>query len=514
MQFLRKHWFFVMLAAYALLSLFWLTRFPFVHSDESWLSGLTRQIMTQGSFQVTEPFFDLYPRNPHAIKLLFHSLQMPWLLTLGYNIFAVRLMSLFFGVLTLVTFRKLLIRIGLSGTTSSLTALLLGTSAQFVYASHTARQEIVVLFFMLAALERLLAGRLITGAVLSAAGLWLHPNGFIAAAILFFILLVIQRKDTLIFAGIHIISLLALVGTSLALDPHFFTNYLSYGDTLEVTADAAGRLENFRDFYLKLFHRISATYYNADVRAWLTALPAAALIAALTPRQRASAIGLTALVVLNAALFIIGRFNPTSILFAFPWLIMILAGGLEALKQASERGKWAGKLTALNNSKPFGCSWHHSFLILLIALAAYGTSLEALETSRDDYEGYLSQIRSVIPADSKVLGNLNTEYAFPPGALLDFRNLEFLTENGLSLEDYLNANDIHYIILTDELAYIARNPKWNILYGDVSKWYPELEAILAVRGSKLLRFRDDTYSIRIARYIHTPEWYTTVYELR
>lgn len=513
MQFLRRHWFFIMLAAYTLLSFLWLTRFPFVHSDESWLSGLTRQMMTQGSFQVTEPFFDLYPRNPHAIKLLFHSLQMPWLLALGYNIFAVRLMSLFFGILSLVAFRRILIRLGLSVTTSSLSALLLGTSAQFVYASHTARQEIVVLFFMLLALERLLAGRLKTGTVLSAAGLWLHPNGFIAAAILFFILLVIQRKDALIFAGIHLISLVTLVGTSLALDPQFFTNYLSYGDTLEVTADAASRLENFRDFYLKLYHRISATYYNADVRAWLTALPAAALIAALTPRQRASAIGLTGLIVLNAALFIIGRFNPTSILFAFPWLILILAGGLEAFKQASQRGKWADRLQILKNSKPFGRAWHQGLLILLIALAAYGTSLEVSETSRDDYEGYLAQIRSVIPADSKVLGNLNTEYAFPPGALLDFRNLEFLEENDLSLEAYLNANDIRYIVLTDELAYIARNPKWNILYGDVLRWYPALEAILEKRGTALLRFRDDTYSIRIARYIHTPEWYTTVYEL-
>ncbi len=137
-----------------------------------------------------------------------------------------------------------------------------------------------------------------------------------------------------------------------------------------------------------------------------------------------------------------------------------------------------------------------------------------MKTAEDDYTGYLNQIKSVIPLGSKVLGNLNTENAFGPGELLDYRNLEFLEENNLTLTDYIETRGIRYIILTDELAYIARNPKWNILYGDVSKWLPELETLLAERGQALSRFRDDTYSVRIARYIHTPEWYTTVYELK
>lgn len=509
MKFFRNYWFFIVLAAYTLLSLLWLTRFPFVHSDESWLSGLTRQMMTQGSIRVTEPFFDLYPRNPHAIKLLFHSLQMPWLLALGYNIFSARLMSLFFGILSLITFRRILIQLEISETMSALAALLLGFSSQFVYASHTARQEVVVLFFMLLALERLLGGHVTAGSLISAAGLWLHPNGFIAAAILFFILIatqsvtqsVTQRKAVLIFIGIHVISVLVLVGTSLVLDPHFFTNYLSYGDTLEVTADAAGRLENFRDFYLKLYYQISATYFNASIGPWLIALPIATITGLLTRKWRTSTIGLTALIVLNGSLFIIGRFNPTSILFAFPWILMIVAGGLD-------------RLGALEPLASRGVRWQHTLMILLIAWAAYGTSLELAPTVRDDYGGYLAQINAVVPPDSRVLGNLNTEFAFDSGALLDYRNLDFLEKRGLTLEAYLSMNDIRYVIVTDELAYIARNPKWNILYGDVSKWYPSLEAILAQRGTALLRFRDDTYSIRIARYIHTPEWYTTVYELR
>ncbi len=77
------------LALLALLALFFLfgiltlTRYPFVHSDESWLAGLTRAMMEEGSPAVTEPFFDLKPRWPHGIKILFHLLQTPILACFG-----------------------------------------------------------------------------------------------------------------------------------------------------------------------------------------------------------------------------------------------------------------------------------------------------------------------------------------------------------------------------------------------------------------------------------------------
>ena len=79
------------LALLALLALFFLfgiltlTRYPFVHSDESWLAGLTRAMMEEGSPAVTEPFFDLKPRWPHAIKILFHLLQTPVIAGCGYS---------------------------------------------------------------------------------------------------------------------------------------------------------------------------------------------------------------------------------------------------------------------------------------------------------------------------------------------------------------------------------------------------------------------------------------------
>ena len=86
---------------YFFINLLFLCKFPFMHSDESWLSGLSRNMLENKTFIMTESFFDLYPRSPHAIKIVFHALQAIFISSLGYGLFAVRLMSLIFGCLSL-----------------------------------------------------------------------------------------------------------------------------------------------------------------------------------------------------------------------------------------------------------------------------------------------------------------------------------------------------------------------------------------------------------------------------
>ena len=95
------------LGLYFLINLLFLTAFPYVHSDESWLSGLSRHIAATGDIGVTEPFFNVYQRYPHAIRLLFHLLQAGFMQLFGYQIFTFRLISLLFSVVTLYFFYKL-----------------------------------------------------------------------------------------------------------------------------------------------------------------------------------------------------------------------------------------------------------------------------------------------------------------------------------------------------------------------------------------------------------------------
>src|SRR6056297_1435926 len=106
--FSKKTLFFI----YIVVNILLLSQFPFIHSDESWLSGLTRHITSgllagnPASLGLTEPFFDLLPRFPHFIKMLFHALQAPFIGLFGYGPFAVRLLSLAAGCLALWLFYR------------------------------------------------------------------------------------------------------------------------------------------------------------------------------------------------------------------------------------------------------------------------------------------------------------------------------------------------------------------------------------------------------------------------
>lgn len=211
--FSKKKSFFI----YIIVNILLLSQFPFIHSDESWLSGLTREIFAIGGrpaaveapggvasanggsapagidLTATEPFFDLLPRFPHFIKLLFHALQAPFIAVFGYGPFAVRLLSLAAGCLALLFFyRAVGAALGSVGmrlrapeeepasaarsaetqsspspaqpltprswagaacpSISFVTAALLALDIQFIYAAHFGRQEILLVATLTAAL--------------------------------------------------------------------------------------------------------------------------------------------------------------------------------------------------------------------------------------------------------------------------------------------------------------------------------------------------------------------------
>ena len=86
------------LAVYIFVSYRNLLVFPFVHSDESWLAGLSRDMLAAGNLGVTESFFDAKPRVPHAMKSLFHLMQMGAVGLGGFSVGSVRMLSLLAGI--------------------------------------------------------------------------------------------------------------------------------------------------------------------------------------------------------------------------------------------------------------------------------------------------------------------------------------------------------------------------------------------------------------------------------
>jgi dolichyl-phosphate-mannose--protein O-mannosyl transferase len=237
-------------------------------------------MMAVESLAVTEPFFDLYERNPHAIKSLFHVIQAGFISILGYSIFTVRLISLIFGCLCLYVFYKTLRQLAVADWFSFLTVVILSVNVQFIYASHFARQEIVILFLMLAVflmllkfLETLNLRFVIFAAVLTGLSIGIHPNSFVigmASLVFLSCNIVIRRlKPAALFVYTGVLSIFAafFVGLSLYFDPNFFTNYAHYGHShFDVLAPFSEKFLEMRSYFSKLYFGVSGTYYTPDIR--------------------------------------------------------------------------------------------------------------------------------------------------------------------------------------------------------------------------------------------------------
>lgn len=493
-------WFFVNLVT--------IIRYPIMHSDEAWLAGLTDHMLSSGSLMVTEPFFDLAPRAPHTLKTLYHLLQMPFLLLFGHELLSVRLLSLTFasGVLILLFlhFRH-----------SSILAWLLipGTllfHTQFVYSSHFARQEIALVFILILCwhlyTKQETIDRQLTLWISSIIGLSisLHPNAFMIAMMIgmLYVLDWIRRKisfDLLLhytwpmglFAGLNIL-------VTLSSTPDFISRYSLYASTLSVGAPPSSRLVNFLEFYVKLWQQISGTYYLPDIRPLfvmtLLLLSITFIVAGLKRLRPAALLPIIQLLMMeigyNIALFIVGRNNPTSIVFLTVLLSLI---SLHCL------------LVLLKDPLLI------TGLLVVNVLLLYGTYQDAQEHANHDYQAYEDFLKTSIEKDDVILGNLTGGFALNNNEFYDVRNLAWL--EGQSIEAYLVSKGIDTVIWYEEYAYIHRNPEWQILYGDDAAYYDDFLLILEEKGTKIAETESLWYGNRIICYMGDYPWRITIYHL-
>lgn len=485
---MRKHGLFIgFLVLWFGGNLLFLDLFPFVHSDEPWLSGLTRAMLENRDLSVTEPFFDLKPRFPHAIKSLFHLLQMPFLRAFGYQAFSFRLLSLFGGAGCLIIFYALALRFAGGGITALLAAVLLGVDIQFVYASHFARQEILVLFSMLACFF-LLTGRpgvprAAAAAVITGLCIGLHPNAFLLATLCVALFLASRAawRPIAVYTGVTGLFALGFTGLSLLFDPDFFAHYAAYGAEFRVGAPLAEKIRETGPYLQRLYHQVSGTYYTPDIRPQLSLFGAVLAVSFLGAFRSAKYIvaPLAAVFGIWAGMALMGRFSQPYIVFFFPFCYLLLAVLLRQLgRKAGAAGLCAG--------------------ILLVGGLCVAR-IHAVIAGPFQYSGYLANIAAAVPPGAKTIGNLNAGYHFANGALRDYRNLSHLKEAGLSFADYARKNRIEYLLVSDELYLLhERRPVWNGVYGNIN-FLPELEAYL--RGCALVRaFTDNLYGVRVTRF--------------
>lgn len=498
------------LLVYTVVNMITLKSFPFVHSDEIWLAGLSREYMISQSIYVTEPFFNLLPRYPHAIKCIFHGFQMVFITLFSYNIFSVRLISLFFGIATLVVLHKILLKIFKDTKLPLLITLLFSINIQFLYASHFARQEIVLLFMMLLALYTyrysnfsITYKSILTGLILGVS-IGIHPNSFLIALAIGLIILFdvltkkISYKSLIITVTITgcfaiIFSLISYLG-----DHDFINHYINYGSTLSVDASLIEKIRTFDDFYIKLFLQIGGTYYLPNIRIFLTLtviLLISSIIYMIYKKKRPKVLvdSILALIAINCGIIIIGRYNATSILFITPFIYLLFAWYL-------------GRL-------PITYKWLSLIVILIISVNLYYTYNEVNQYNQSDYDDYIDNIQVSLPDNAVILGNLSAGFAYENSIFYDIRNLAYLEKNNMTIEEYIKIYNINTIVYYEEQDYINRNPKWQILYNEDDFYYDDLQVFLENNCTLVSSFHDPIYGIRIVRYMHDYPWEVRIYHV-
>lgn len=499
------------LVIYTFVNICFLENFPFMHSDESWLSGLSRNMLESESFSVTESFFDLFPREPHAIKILFHSLQISIIKVFGYSLFNMRMISLVFGILSLLFFYKIIQQIFSNHWLSLLTTIMISVDIQFIYASHFARQEILLFFIFIYAfyynishIHHISIKHSIVTGILIGISIGIHPNSFIISLPFIGIygyLLICSRKNFRLLAVY--ISILASFATfyillSISFNPGFISDYTQYGSTLGVTNSIGAKISQFKDFLLKLYFGISGTYYTPKIKFEFYFFIVSALAAIYYTYQeehiilrtfnRVSILGIISIL---AGIIAIGRYNQTSIIFFFPFLYFLIAYVLTKIKP----------------------SFRVSIASIIIFILVMNSIVNIYPYTNIDYNRYLNQVSKAIPKDTNVLGNLNAEYYFENQKLYDYRNLAYLEAYNLSFSDYIRKNNIEYIIYPEEMDFIYNTrPVWNGLYGNIYPYYDEMQIFLK-EDCTLIHSFTNHYGMRIARYFLDKEWEINIYKV-
>lgn len=507
---------------YGFVNVLTLTQFPFVHSDEAWLSGLSRAMLQTRDLSATEPFFDLYPRSPHAIKTLFHLLQLPFYAIFGYSLFAARMLSLTFSLLTLYQFYRLLrhatrdSRFGREWIPFLFTVAL-ALDIQFLYASRFARQEIILLFILITLLRiHLHLSRypgfrevLFTSVILGLA-MGVHPNSFVIALpfATYYILLSAKRlisvRLPLLLIGLLGLFASGFAGLSLWMNPGFFADYSDYGSTLGVTAKITDKLYGLIPFIQKLYLGISGTYYTPDIRIILVLFMVASvcctalLLKGNVVNQYSPVVSLNLLTLASLLLGImmIGRYSQPSIIFIFPSGYLLLA-------------VLADRLPLKKSFVPLAPSMLLTGLIVLNTVF----NLSDFQKPHGSYEAYLSAISRSVPENARVLANLNADYYFDGGALMDYRNLAYLKDHNLSFEDYIDSRNIQFILYTNEMDLIYnKRPLYNSMYGNTAPYYDSMIAFLSERCLLVDTIRTP-YAMRIANKFPDPDSTLRIYQV-
>ncbi|MDC7223280.1 MAG: glycosyltransferase family 39 protein [Spirochaetales bacterium] len=491
------------------INLLFLQGFPFLHTDEPWLSGLSRTMGEEKNPGATEDFFDLYERHPHGIKILYHGIQIFFFRLFGYSLFTARLVSLCAAAVSLILFHRILLHLG-NGKTAFFVTLLFSWDIQFIYAAHMARQEMMILTFMLAGLllyvlkrKSPLPGPFLFMGLLTGLALGVHPNAFVVAWPMGLLLLrdlLLKRIGPLqafCYLGSAATAAIVFPLISLFLNGNFFHDYGAFGQSVGAGDSLDLKMIRFIPFHRNLYRQIGGTYYLPNIKYFYLIFPPALLTLALqkTPGRDlwfSGAIGL------SVGIALLGKYSQPSVIFYFPFFYGALFSLLSPLLSGNHRKKRFPLFPIIGG-----------FLLMGLSLLPLAREVPREARSLSHYRRNLAR---TVPKDAVLLGGLALEYHREGGRLYDWRNLTCL--EGESVETYLKERKIEYVVIPSELDLIYETrPVWNALYGNPFPWYGELMEFLEEEAERTASFPSPGYGTRIEAYRYRIPEETVIYRI-
>lgn len=286
------------------------------------------------------------------------------------------------------------------------------------------------------------------------------------------------------------------IGISLYMDPQYLSHYFQHGENFGIFNGLLNKGSHFFDFYKNIFMGLSSEYYLPQIKFQLLLFAFVFLLSLFYSLQKSANPCVnkrTPLIILvlgvNVGIFLIGRFNITSIIFIFPFMYLLTITWLQDLDQ---KRQWSGLLILI------------IFLNTLIFIPRYDYT----------YAAYLNDLSKSVTKDDRVLSNLNSEYFFENGKLLAYRNLQYLQYHDLRFADYIRSREIDYIIFYRELDYIVnKSPSYNVMYGDLGAIHPEIKEFLSTDCDEIDRFTNSTYGTNLADLIDEEDWEIIIYKV-
>ena len=533
---------FLCLAAWLVANAMCLTRFPPMHADEAWLASETRSILEEHSLKARADFFHITERSPHAIRLLFHTLQAPFV-TASWSLASVRSLSLLCGLAVIIFTLTSTQRLFVTSAAPILFIAGLALDPLFITSSHLARPEIALCAALAGATAIYLrrpSGKLrfdLLIATIIGLSIGLHANSLLVAfgvGALYVVDLVFKpgRQDALkrllVVVGTTALWALFWMGASRLLSPDFPRAYTEFGGKYGVGESILVKLLRMPPFYGRLFDGITGTYYLPPLRATLLLFATGAavgfvliLVKTFTCRfESATTVAkpFAMLIAVNLGLLAIGKYSQPTAVLLLPggyWLAAAVLDELAANRTCRYRGfscEQRGSRVALR--PPFAGMVPVTMTVLLVAAIGTISARAAAPWLAVRYDRYLERIAQHVPADTRVLAGPNTAFAFEHGMLHAINDLEALADIGISFSEYIEYFDIRYILYPDELNRIyAERPVWNDLYGNVALYHPEMLGFLAEECAEVASYDEPVFAMRILLYQQRYASRLTIYEV-